>query len=156
MPEHPSCYHLGYSLSCVEYDDLRRLAKGCCKICKAETETLLIDHDHTLGNWAVRGLVCHGCNQHLKAVDSGRRKKSAAVSRYLANAWHRRQATSIDKASRVRPKQACPACGRVTSVYANGRLHRHWSRLPGSHDTICPGAELPQRPAAEQEQPEAP
>lgn len=143
MAKHPSCYHVGYSLSCAEYDDLRRLARGCCKVCQQPTEPLLIDHDHALGNWAVRGLVCHPCNQHLRAVDAGRRTKSPAVSRYLANAWHRRQPTSAAKAARVRVKQECPTCHRATSVHANGNLHRHWSRLPGQHDMICPGVEKP-------------
>lgn len=142
MAKHASCYHVGYSLSCAEYDDLRRLARGRCKICQEPTATLLIDHDHALGDWAVRGLVCQLCNQHLRRVDAGRRKKSPAVSRYLANAWHRRQPTSAGKAARVRPKRECPACGRETSVHANGSLYRHWSRLAGQYDVICPGVEL--------------
>jgi hypothetical protein len=36
-------------------------------------------------------------------------------------------------------------------VYANGNLHRHWSRLPGQHNTVCPGADLPERPASNEE-----
>ncbi|MFD5814400.1 endonuclease domain-containing protein [Streptomyces sp. NPDC127038] len=143
---HASCYHTGYSLTCAEYDDLRRLAKGRCKICKAETARLFIDHDHALGVWAVRGLICHRCNQHLKVVDAGRGAPGPDVTRYLANAWHRRQRSSAAKAARVKAQRDCPACGKLTSVYANGNLHRHWSRLPGQHDTICPGATLPERP----------
>jgi hypothetical protein len=148
---HGSCYHVGYRLSCAEYDDLRRLAEGRCKLCKAETPRLLIDHDHALGDWAVRGLICHPCNQHLKVVDAGRRPKSPAVARYMANAWHKRQESSEAKAARVKPKQECPTCGKLTSVYPNGNLHRHWSRLPGQHDTICPGADLPERPVSGEE-----
>jgi hypothetical protein len=151
-PKHASCYHVGYSLSCAEYDDLRRLTRGRCKLCKVETPTLLIDHDHALGDWAVRGLICHPCNQHLKCIDAGTKKRTPAVSRYLANAWHRRQASSTVKAARVRPKRECPTCRRVTAVYANGNLHQHWSRIPGRYDTICPGAEHPRRPQG----PEAP
>ncbi|MFB7732794.1 endonuclease domain-containing protein [Streptomyces sp. NPDC056112] len=152
---HDSCYHVGYSLSCAEYDDLLRLARGCCKICKTPTAKLYIDHDHAIGNWAVRGLICHDCNQDLKAVEAGRRKKSPAVSRYLANAWHRRQKSSNEKAARVRAKRECPTCGRATAVHANGKLHRHWSRLPGQRDVICPSADHPRRPAAP-EPPDAP
>lgn len=137
MTPHESCYHSGYSLSCTEYDDLRRLARGCCKICKEPNSKLLIDHDHQVGSWAVRGLVCQRCNQHLKGVDAGRTPRSPAVARYLAHAWHKRQASSKDKQARVRPQVECPTCGKVTSVMANGRLHRHWSRLPGRHDAIC-------------------
>lgn len=149
---HASCYHIGYSLSCAEYDDLHRLAKGSCKICKAETPRLYIDHDHAIGSWAVRGLVCHRCNQHLRAVDAGRRAKTPAIARYLANAWHRRQPSSAAKAARVRPKQECPACGKLTSVYANGKLHQHFSRATVKRDIICPGAKLPLRPASGEEE----
>lgn len=147
---HASCYHVGYSLTCAEYNDLRRLAKGRCKVCTTETARLYIDHDHSIGQWAVRGLVCHRCNQHLRLVDAGQCKASASVARYLSNAWHKRQASSVDKAARVRAKRNCPACGRLTSVYANGRLHQHWSRLLGQHNTIC-GADLPERPVSIEE-----
>jgi hypothetical protein len=47
---HASCYHVGYALSCAEYDDLLAIAAGCCTICRAATATLFIDHDHGLGN----------------------------------------------------------------------------------------------------------
>ncbi|MFF0409112.1 endonuclease domain-containing protein [Kitasatospora sp. NPDC004745] len=143
---HTSCYHTGYSLSCAEYDDLLRLARGCCKICREPTATLSIDHDHGLGAWAVRGLLCQRCNQHMKLAEHGQRPMTAAMRRYVANAWHRRQATSAAKAGRVRPKRVCPACGRETSVYPNGSLHRHWSRATVTHDVICPGVEPSQRP----------
>jgi hypothetical protein len=134
---HESCYHSGYSLTCAEYDDLRRLAGGCCKICREPTSALSIDHDHAIGRWAVRGLLCQKCNQHLKLVELGRKSKTAAMSRYLANAWHKRQASSRVKAARVRPQQACPGCGRLISVYANGSLHRHWSWATPARDKIC-------------------
>lgn len=148
--KHASCYHVDYRLSCAEYDDLRRLAKGRCKVCKEQTSPLYIDHDHALGVWAVRGLVCHRCNQHLRGVDAGRRARTRAIARYLANAWHKRKASSAAKAARVKPQRECPRCGKLTSVYANGNLHRHWSRLPGQHNTICGGG-LPKRPASSEE-----
>lgn len=151
-PRHTSCgTHPRYGLSCAEYDDLLRLAKGRCKICKVSADPLFIDHDHTLGDWAVRGLICNGCNLRLAKVEAGKHKTTAAVSRYLANAWHKRQASSAVKAARMRPQQNCPACGKLTSVHQNGRLFRHWSRLPGNHNTICPGADLPARPAGSEE-----
>lgn len=151
-PRHASCgTHPRYALSCAEYDDLLRLARGRCKICKEPADPLFIDHDHTLGDWAVRGLICHGCNLRLAKVESGRHKTTAAVSRYLANAWHKRQPSSAVKAARMRPQQDCPTCGKRTSVYPNGNLYRHWSRLPGQHNMIC-GAGLPQRPVGSEEQ----
>lgn len=139
--KHPSCYHVGYSLSCSEYDDLLRLADGLCSICKNENPRPYIDHDHTLGTWAVRGLICHGCNQHLKCVDAGRRPVTPPVANYLANAWHERQGSSSIKQARVQPKVECPSCGRPTSVHSNGRLHRHWAASSGPKTAICSGAE---------------
>ncbi|MFJ9012366.1 endonuclease domain-containing protein [Streptomyces canus] len=135
---HASCYHTSYRLTCAEYDDLLRLAQGCCKICKEPTETFYIDHDHALGDWAVRGLLCNGCNLRLAKVESGKHEKTAAVARYLANAWHRRQASSAIKAARVRSRVECPSCGRFTSVYSTGRLHRHYLRVQPYE--LCPGS----------------
>lgn len=143
---HPSCYHVGYSLSCNEYDDLARLADGCCQICSTPTTPLYIDHDHALGNWAVRGLVCHRCNQAMRHVENGNHPPTAEVTNYLNSAWHLTQASSRAKAARVRAKVACPTCGRSTAVHGNGNLHRHWSRLPGQRNEMCPGAKLPERP----------
>ncbi|WP_075001182.1 endonuclease domain-containing protein [Streptomyces qinglanensis] len=148
-PKHSSCYHVGYSLTCREYDDLLRLSRGRCKICKEAASHLCIDHDHKLGTWAVRGLICNACNLALKKVDAGCGEKSPAVARYLANAWHRRQASSAVKAARVRPVSECPVCGKRSSVKRDGRLYEHWSRLPGQYETRCtgvPDARLPQRP----------
>jgi hypothetical protein len=151
---HPSCgTHPRYSLSCTEYDDLLRLARGRCKICKEPADPLYIDHDHTLGDWAVRGLICNGCNLRLAKIEQGKHMKTAAVGRYLANAWHTRQASSAVKAGRVMPRVECPSCERHTSVYATGRLHKHYLRVPPY--SLCPssgtqvgrpGAELPERP----------
>lgn len=146
--QHPSCYHVGYSLSCNEYDDLIRIASGCCRLCSTPTTPLYIDHDHTLGNWAVRGLVCHRCNQSLRHVEAGNRPPTVEVTNYLNSAWHLTQAASQVKAARVRAKVPCPTCGRSTSVHGNGNLHRHWSRLPGQRNEMCPGVELPDRPPA--------
>lgn len=136
---HPSCYHVGYSLSCVEYDDLRNLANGRCSLCRTTPERFEIDHDHGLGQWAVRGLLCGPCNHHLKMVDDGRIQPGTQALNYLANAWHKQQTSSAAKAARVRPKTDCPTCGRFTSIHQNGRLHRHWSRLSGQSNEICPG-----------------
>lgn len=138
--KHASCgTHPRYALTCAEYDDLLRLAKGRCRICKDVADPLYIDHDHVLGDWAVRGLICHGCNLRLAKVESGRHRRTPAVSRYLANAWHKRQASSALKAARMRPVQECPSCGKPTSVYPNGKLHRHWSRAIPEANVICDG-----------------
>lgn len=138
--EHPSCYHVGYSLTCAEYDDLRSIADGYCMLCASPCEAPQIDHDHAIGGWAVRGLICHRCNHHLKAVEAGRRAARPEDFAYFANAWHLRQPSSATKAARVRPKVPCPACGHPTVVHGNGRLHRHWSRLKGCNEICTAGA----------------
>jgi hypothetical protein len=135
---HPSCYHTGYALSCAEYDQLLMLAAGRCMICCKPT-TPLIDHDHRLGWWAVRGLVCHACNQHLKYVDAGLRQPTEAMANYLANAWHLRQPSSTAKKKRMKPRTRCARCGYEVSARADGKPSAHWSRLPSEPRTICPG-----------------
>ncbi|MGW1784572.1 endonuclease domain-containing protein [Streptomyces sp. NPDC002143] len=80
----------GTTTCCASRADAARSAR-------TRPRSLYIDHDHTLGIWAVRGLVCHRCNQALRAVDAGQRKRPAAVSRYLASAWHRRQSSRTAK-----------------------------------------------------------
>src|SRR5689334_4245815 len=138
---HASCYHVGYALTCAEYDDLVTRAAGCCELCERVTARPCIDHDHSLGGtWAVRGLLCGGCNQQLRHVDSGRIAASARVAAYLSNAWHLGRDTTAKRA-RVRPRGACPACGKDCALRPSGAPSRHWSRLPGKHDEICPGAQ---------------
>jgi hypothetical protein len=144
MPQHASCYHTGYALTCSEYDDLLALAQGRCMACQAPTGRFVIDHDHALGQWAVRGLTCHSCNHYLKSIDSGRAPLGPMFVEYLASAWHRTQASSAVKASRVRQKAPCPGCGFRVAVHANGTLHRHFARP--ANVLICSGAQLPERP----------
>lgn len=146
---HASCYHLGYSLTCDEYDSLLKRAAGACELCDAAAVKLSIDHDHGRGGtWAVRGLVCTSCNQYLRYVDGGALKGGERVARYLAAAWHLTQDTT-KKQARVRPRGHCTVCGKECAMRPTGSPYRHWSRLPGMHNTICPGrpgAKLPKRP----------
>lgn len=71
---HTSCFHTKYVLTCGEYDGLLRHADGYCTLCRKRPRLgrpLNIDHDHALGQWAVRGLVCDRCNQILRRVEAG-------------------------------------------------------------------------------------
>lgn len=126
-PQHPSCYHVGYALSCAEFDHLRSINPGNCHLCATPTEPLGIDHDHALGNWAVRGLVCGKCNQRLRYVDAGTALATDAMRRYLSTAWHLGQDTR-KKQARVFRRMPCPSCGLSTAVDRNGSFRRHWSR----------------------------
>lgn len=62
--------HPRYRLTCDEMDQLLARSGNRCEVCDipaAETTQghLMIDHDHALGKWAVRGLLCHRCNVTL-------------------------------------------------------------------------------------------
>jgi Recombination endonuclease VII len=153
---HPYCTHVGYSLNCAEYDDLAAIARGRCMICKEPASPLYIDHDHEVGSWAVRGLVCHGCNQRLRRVDSGERPATAAIAQYLAEAWHLSSPRSSLKKARRRPYAKCAYCGRDVAVKENGELWHHWVRRPGVR-RLCAGTRsTPDSPSvvtAEDEQP---
>jgi hypothetical protein len=138
-PKHPSCYHTGYSLSCAEYDDLLSKADGRCMLCTAAAK-LNIDHDHKLGGWAVRGLLCKLCNVRMRYIDAGTAWAGPAVAVYLANAWHLSQPSSAAKQARVKPRVDCPTCGYEVGQHRNGKLVRHWSRLSEQQGTICRGA----------------
>lgn len=85
------CSHTLYSMNCESYDQLWQRANGCCELCDRTliVEGIAIDHDHTLGRWAVRGLLCKTCNAHdLRFMEAGTRPLSPRAVQYLANAWH--------------------------------------------------------------------
>lgn len=73
--------HRTYGLDCDRYDDLLESANHRCQLC-GDDYALVIDHDHGVGAWAVRGILCATCNSFLHY------KTGAKVRRYLANPWH--------------------------------------------------------------------
>jgi hypothetical protein len=88
-PKH--CAHIRYGMTCSDLDELRQHTEDRCQICRqAGTETshgfLVIDHDRSIGRWAVRGLLCSRCNtmldSHQHVLDQD------AVERYLASPWY--------------------------------------------------------------------
>jgi hypothetical protein len=91
--DHASCTrHRKYALDCDQFDGLLERSKGRCELCGLEGSAsawglLHIDHEHQVGRWAVRGLLCDGCNVRLQR---GRRlPDTPPLRRYLANAWYR-------------------------------------------------------------------
>ena len=139
---HASCYHIGYSLNCAEYDDLLAIARGCCMLCKRPAAPLCLDHDHKLGWWAVRGIVCRSCNQRLRRVESGERAATDAIARYLADPWHLHQPNSAAKKARMRPRAECARCGQEIAVHTNGRLWHHWLVGPWGERRLCAGSSV--------------
>ncbi|MFR9789054.1 endonuclease domain-containing protein [Streptomyces sp. MB22_4] len=145
---HASCYHTRYVLTCTEYEDLLRYADDHCMLCQAKRpagRSLNIDHDHALGPWAVRGLVCDRCNQALRYVDAGEKPDWLRIRHYLDNAWHLSQPGSAEKAAREKPRTTCPTCGQEgVAVNKNGSLRQHKRILrvdgrPVPGGGVCPG-----------------
>lgn len=78
--------HRRYGLTCDEYEELRRLANYACQVCGADedrqpTGVLCIDHDATVGPWAVRGLLCNRCNSALDMPALAGASRDAYLSR---------------------------------------------------------------------------
>ena len=137
---HPTCLtHRSYGLSCAEFDDLRRTNPGRCHMCGTETDVLNIDHDHSVGGWAVRGLLCDLCNPRLAHMERGLHPLTPDAVRFLANAWHLRQPSSAGKKRRASPRGDCPVCGLNCALRKDGSTATHWSRLPGENDTCLGG-----------------
>jgi hypothetical protein len=79
-----ACRHWTYFMNCDQIEQVRVRADGHCEICQVVPKLLMIDHDATVGWWAVRGLLCVRCNTRL--MD---RAKTAAEHAYMERAWYR-------------------------------------------------------------------
>ena len=86
------CQHSNYRMTCADYDELEARAIGCCQLCGVRSERLWLDHDHDIGDHAVRGLVCPKCNAHMRRIDDGTRVIDAPTAAYIENAWHAKSA----------------------------------------------------------------
>lgn len=120
MSQHAFCLtHRQYRLNCADFEELIARATGRCEICGLPAERnhrgkLAIDHDHLLGRWAVRGLLCLSCNQfmhQLREQRDARRgivtsypfQKQPHVQRYLANPFRGLEHAHLIKV-RFRPR----------------------------------------------------
>lgn len=85
----PSCRHRLYRFTCEEFDRLQERSGGHCEICRKPGgdygRPLVIDHDHDVGRWAVRGLICQGCNSYELPY----REPTPSVLAYLDHPWYR-------------------------------------------------------------------
>lgn len=79
------CQHRYYWMTCADYDELEARADGCCERCGTPSSRPWIDHDHSIGDHAVRGLVCSKCNAHMRRIDSGERPMDELTTQYLSN-----------------------------------------------------------------------
>ena len=67
-----------YGLTPKQYDDLVESQGGVCAICEGKMERPCVDHDHKTGD--VRGVLCHGCNLLVGALEKKHRDQAM---RYL-------------------------------------------------------------------------
>lgn len=94
-PDHDSCTrHRRYMMNCHQFEGLIKRSGGVCEICrrllaKAYLGKLAIDHRGPL--WAVRGLLCNGCNNRLGDDNSD----FEGAAEYLENAWWKQQCKAL-------------------------------------------------------------
>ena len=86
--------HERYLLDCAAFEQLWAHAEGRCEICRAERPgagqpLLHIDHTPAVGEWAVRGILCGGCNStvdHPGRIRLDERQEAARL--YLSEPWY--------------------------------------------------------------------
>lgn len=88
LPDHETCRHRWYGLSCEQFEAMLQACGRQCEACGCPSENssagkLVVDHDGTVGNWAVRGLLCTTCNVTFR-ID---RPDPEWAKGYLANPW---------------------------------------------------------------------
>src|SRR5262249_16779638 len=87
--QHGKHRHKKYSMTCADFEALWERAGGRCEICGVLWRftphgMLHIDHNHLLGDWAVRGLLWSRCNTQLGTPG---RLVGPEVETYLSNPW---------------------------------------------------------------------
>ena len=103
-PTHERCtVHRRYKLSCEQYEELLDRSGNICEMCRRPLARGPRNHlaiDHCGPMWAVRGLLCNGCNAGLG--DDNYTYRNA--KEYLANAWWERRCAAIGVPLTLRPE----------------------------------------------------
>lgn len=109
LPDHDLCgAHEFYKLNCGQFERLIARSGQRCEICgRAGTagpghNKLHIDHDHSGKRWAVRGLLCTGCNSKL-TVKIAENRPPWTVG-YLANSWWIKECERLGVAVDIAPE----------------------------------------------------
>lgn len=113
-PRKSSCGHRLYGLSCPDYDRLIAHAEGACQICGVKPGQtghgfLVVDHDDTVGQWAVRGLLCQDCNSALPMGST-----PPWASDYLAHPWWKLELARLGVSPEPGPE---PPVGSTVAVH---------------------------------------
>lgn len=129
MPAHDVCTHRKYRMTCAQYERLVDRAAGACELCAdpghlvtkrlnkgAWPGRLYLDHDHNLGVWAVRGLLCARCNSAIEEPENAN-----LLAMYSAKAFYRSVLAERDAASLMWTE---PDLGDAVLDYAD----RRWLR----------------------------
>jgi hypothetical protein len=127
LPDHATCRHKDYRLTCQQYEDLLSACGRCCETCgRPSTEApggkLVIDHDAEVGDWAVRGLICQSCNIQIR-VD---RPVPDWARVYLENQWYLRMLREANLSPECPPEPPL-TCQRLQDF--DGRIW--WRRHDG-------------------------
>ncbi|GAA0897861.1 endonuclease domain-containing protein [Pseudonocardia zijingensis] len=88
---HATCTHRSYNLTCEQFEDLLVAARFACQRCGEPVEKFCIDHDHRLGDWGVRGLLCSPCNTRLGQIECGRTSMDELTAAFLASPYSDRR-----------------------------------------------------------------
>jgi hypothetical protein len=96
LPGHGSCRHRFYGLNCRDYEQILTDTQQRCELCGVGPRgntygKLFIDHDPSVGQWAVRGLLCHRCNSLIADKPGWGVVLPAGTEGYLANPWFKRK-----------------------------------------------------------------
>lgn len=114
LPDHASCAtHRNYALTCEQYEGLLAESRGGCQLCgfpasEMPQRKLYIDHDRSVGGWAVRGLLCISCNTII-GIDR-EVLRTAEIAAYLADPWYARMLAERGLTAELSPE---PPIGTV-------------------------------------------
>lgn len=137
LPDHDQCdTHLGYKLSCEQYERLLARSGQLCEICRKSalrTHTGKLNIDHSGPWWAVRGLLCTRCNTELR---NGARWLTGAAE-YLAETWWLQECRRLGLPTAPGDEPAAGSAirdqyGTVWIRYADGLWHPHGGRTNGA------------------------
>lgn len=130
LPEHETHNHCLYGMDCLQFEALLAACDQSCQSCgiasgSAGCRKLVIDHNHQVGDWAVRGMLCSRCNTGIRYDQT----TPEWALPYLDDPWWPRLLADLG----VAVEMAEPGEERVTDFF--GRL---WFRRSNGWSTgLC-------------------